>query len=89
MSRCGWSARLTDCDRLSRAKWQGSKHEEAADLRHRKVYSYTEFQFKSGVKLEMVMSYHRSDKLQNLAETREQKRDLCRETNRGGVKRRQ
>lgn len=30
------------------------------------------------------MSYHRSDKLQNLAETREQKRDLCRETNRGG-----
>lgn len=25
------------------------------------------------------MSYHRSDKLQNPAETREQKRDLCRD----------
>lgn len=53
LSRCGCSTRLTDCDRLSRAKWKGSKHEEAADLRHRKVCSYTEFQFKNGVKLEM------------------------------------
>lgn len=53
LSRCGCSTRLADCDRLSRAKWHGSKHEEAADLRHRKVYSYTEFRFENGVKLEM------------------------------------
>lgn len=36
------------------AKWQGSKHEETADLRQREAYSYTvSVEFKKGVKVEM------------------------------------